>query len=206
MNAARADRRRSGALVAVAILAVLAVPVIAEDITGIPYTCDAEYQEPTVGEPGYLELMCTDDETGEAFRIRWDRVLGIGDLTCSVAVDSEGSLFLDISCTENEPYDFRVAPKGVTAMGSTRFVVVPLSRPFGSIVIDARVDCDDGTFYNPRELFMTDDSTDPLSVGEIGEVQYRVDECAGSYTKITLTPRFPEWRCSGCVAYEPKKQ
>ena len=192
-------------LVAGAVLAALAVPVIAEDVTGVPFTCDAEYREPTVDASGLLDLMCTSDETGGAFRIRWDRVRGISDLTCSVAFDSEGSLLLDIS---NEPYDFQVTPKGVTVLGSTRFVVVPLSRPFGSIVIDARVDCADGSFYRPDaevDFINTKDSTGPLDAGELGEVYYDARHCNGAWSTITLTPRFPEWRCSGCEAYEPER-
>ena len=58
---------------------------------------------------------------------------------------------------------------------ATRFVVVPLSRPFGSIVIDARVDCEDGLFYRPDaevDFINTKDSTGPLDVGELGEVYY----------------------------------
>ena len=58
---------------------------------------------------------------------------------------------------------------------ATRLVVVPLSRPFGSIVIDDRVDCEDGLFYRPDaevDFINTKDSTGPLDVGELGEVYY----------------------------------
>ena len=89
---------------------------------------------------------------------------------------------------------------------ATRLVVVPLSRPFGSIVMDARVDCEDGLFYRPDaevDFINTKDSTGPLDVGGLGEVYYDARHCNGAWSKITLTPRFPEWRCSGCQAYEP---
>lgn len=112
---------------------------------------------------------------------------------------------LDLACTENVPseadYDFRVRPKR-SSSSYARFSVAALSRPFGAVVIDARVECDDGTFYEPR----FGGSTDPLAIGEAGgEVAYGIDECAGTstYARITLTPRFPEWTCDGCGAYVP---
>ena len=46
-----------------------------------------------------------------------------------------------------------------------RFIVVALSRPFVAVVIDARVDCDDGTFYNASDSITT---ADPLAVGQAG--------------------------------------
>ena len=110
---------------------------------------------------------------------------------------------LDLACTENvtndADYDFRVSSKRSSA-SYARFSVVALSRPFGAVVIDARVECDDGTFYEPEY----GGSTDPLAVGEAGgEVAFDVAECAGSYTQITLSPRFPAWNCDGCGNYTP---
>lgn len=192
----------------------MAIPVPANDGTvPSPYTCDLGAQLPTEDAPGMIDISCTANEPEEGRPDIAVQLVGpfemVGpfatlDFTCSVALPVEGPL-LDLSCTENEPYDFRVQPKGAESYGRLKFSVLAMSRPFGSILIDARVDCDDGTFYDPRDMPMADDSTDPLSVGEIGEVEYRVDECAGNWTKITLTPRFPEWRCFGCKAYERKR-
>ena len=204
---------RGSALVAVA---VLAIPVLADARTGT-FTCEIDSQAPAEDasarygyNPGYLDISCT-EQGGRAldFAVRLAGFRGISDHTCRFDYQAQTEAarqFTDISCTENEPYDFQVTPKGVTVMGSTRFVVIPLSRPFGSIVIDARVDCEDGSFYRPDaevDFISTKDATGPLDVGEIGEVYYDANHCNGAWSTITLTPRFPEWRCSGCEAYEP---
>lgn len=110
---------------------------------------------------------------------------------------------LDLACTEDvtpdADYDIRVsADRGGNTYAWWR--VVALSRPFGAIVIDARIECEDGTFYEES------DASDPLAVGEAGgEVAFDIGQCAGSHEKITLTPRFPEWKCDGCGEYTPSR-
>ena len=121
------------------------------------------------------------------------------------ATTSASPGILDLACTENvthaADHDFRVAPKS-SSSSYARFSVVALSRAFGAVVIDARVECSDGTFYEPEY----GGSTDPLAVGQAGgEVAFDVSECSGSHTKITLSPRFPEWKCDGCVEYLPSR-
>lgn len=120
------------------------------------------------------------------------------------ATTSTAPGILDLACTEtvttDTEYDFRVSPAR-SSSSYARFGVLALSRPFGAVVIDARVECDDGTFYNAPDSITT---TDPLAVGQAGgEIAVDVGDCAAAYTKITLTPRFPEWRCDGCGAYTP---
>ena len=112
---------------------------------------------------------------------------------------------LDLACTENvtpvAEHDFRIRPAR-SSTSYARFSVVALSRPFGAVVIDARVECSDGTFYEPE----FGGATDPLAVGQAGgEVAFAVDNCAAGTTwnRLTLTPRFPEWKCDGCGSYTP---
>ena len=120
------------------------------------------------------------------------------------ATTSTAPGILDLKCTEevtnSADYDFRVAATR-SSSSYAWFSVVALSRPFGSVVIDARVECDDGTFYMSPDSIS---STDPLAVGEAGgDVAVDLGDCSNTYTKITLTPRFPEWRCDGCGEYVP---
>ena len=64
------------------------------------------------------------------------------------ATTSTSPGILDLACTENvtnaADYDFRVT---ADRAGDTYawWRVVALSRPFGAVVIDARIECADGT-------------------------------------------------------------
>lgn len=110
---------------------------------------------------------------------------------------------LDLQCTEDvappASPDFRVTPtSGPSAYAFFR--VVALSRPFGAVVIDAEIECSDGTFAE------AEDATEPLAVGQAGgQVSFRVAVCATGHNRITLSPRFPEWKCDGCVEYVPSR-
>ena len=113
---------------------------------------------------------------------------------------------LDLSCTEvvdtaTSEYDFRVTAESSSTYYA-RFDVVALSRPFGAVVIDARVECNDGTYYDSPESIST---TDPLAVGQAGgEIAVDIGECGSTgWEQLALTPRFPEWRCDGCGVYVP---
>ena len=171
--------------------------------------CEADIAQPypAAGIPGLLWYECDDVERLLSLHLSLELVdLGPNqtyDRCVLEEKDADGRTLISLSCTAEAAYDFRVRPQG-SGFGTVKFGVVADSRAFGSIVIDARVWCADGSFYDPEDSLLTQDSTGPLAAGQAGEVHYDVRECEGAYSKIELTPRFPEWRCRGCGEHVPQ--
>ena len=105
----------------------------------------------------------------------------------------------------DESADFSVRPLGRSGTGKTMyFAVTALSRAFRTVILEAQVWCPDGSSYDPAGAALTDDSTLPLAVGAAAAVSYDLTRCGGTFEKIRITPRSPEWRCLGCGEYDLK--
>ena len=181
-------------------LLIVALPLAAQ-------TAELDYVCEITGGGDVVAFDCTyQSEHGIDFRFAVSTAAPEGEVACSLsgAMPPEAErVSFALDCSEYDGgADFRVHWQQLLFDMEAYFDVVALSRPFGAIILDAKIQCDDGTYYMGGFMPGEGASTAPLGVGQRGAVSFDVTGCPGTWEAITLSPRFPEWRCDGCGTYE----